>query len=357
MPGVTIRNVSRSYGGFWAVRNVDLDIAEGEFLTLLGPSGCGKTTTLRMVAGFLFPSSGHIKIGDRDVTGLPPNWRDTGMVFQTYALFPHLTVAQNVAFGLKMRGVRGSDASARVHDALKLVHLADFADRLPRQLSGGQQQRVALARAVVIRPQVLLMDEPLGALDLKLRQELQIQIRDVQREVGITTIYVTHDQGEALSLSDRIAVMSDGKIQQLDAPERLYSRPSSSFVANFIGRTNLFPAEIVGPAPEGYLAKLVGSAADPIVVRPDNASALEIGKRYLVGIRPESSSLDGGLPNSIPGRVLDVRYFGSTRTLVLESDQSRTIEIDLHASARTPARDETVRVTWRPEDAFVLPHE
>jgi ABC-type Fe3+/spermidine/putrescine transport system ATPase subunit len=359
MPAVRLEKVSRSYDKVWAVGEIDLTIADGEFLTLLGPSGCGKTTTLRMVAGFLYPSKGRIFIGDEDVTRLPPNRRDTGMVFQTYALFPHFSVAQNVAFGLKMRGVRGAEARKRVAEALELVQLSSYADRLPKQLSGGQQQRVALARAVVIRPRVLLMDEPLGALDLKLRQDLQVQIRNVQREVGITTIYVTHDQGEALSLSDRIAVMRAGHIEQLDSPEALYSRPSSAFVANFVGRTNLLPIEIVATAPDrsGHTARIVGSDAAPVTVPLPTGGEAKPGTRYLLGFRPESSSIGKQGPNAVPARVNDVRFFGSTRSVVLTSALGGVIEVDLPAGAAVPRADENVSVGWNLSESFLLAHD
>jgi ABC-type Fe3+/spermidine/putrescine transport system ATPase subunit len=359
MPAVKLENICRNFDRIWAVEEVDLTIADGEFLTLLGPSGCGKTTTLRMVAGFLFPSQGRIVIGNQDVTRLPPNERDTGMVFQSYALFPHLSVAQNVGFGLKMRGVRGAEAQRRVREALELVQLGSFADRLPGQLSGGQQQRVALARAVVIRPQVLLMDEPLGALDLKLRQGLQVQIRNVQREVGITTIYVTHDQGEALSLSDRVAVMSGGRIAQLDTPEKLYTRPSNAFVANFVGRTNLLPVEIVADIPGGmtHKARLVGSDAEPIIVPCPVDGEVKPGARYLLGFRPESSSIGNGGPNAIAARVDDVRFFGSTRSVVLTNALGGSIEVDLPAGTPVPRPAEQVSVRWNPVDSFLLNHD
>ncbi len=236
----------KRYGGTVAVRGVDLTVAPGEFVTLLGPSGCGKTTCLRMVAGFVAPDSGRILMAGRDVTAAPPYRRNTGMVFQSYALFPHKTVAANVAFGMKVRRVGRAEMVERTREALRLVHLEQLADRYPSELSGGQKQRVALARAVVIRPQVLLLDEPLGALDLKLREELQVEIKRVQSTLDITTLFVTHDQGEALGMSDRVAVMRDGEIVQIDAPHALYERPNSRYVANFVGRTNLIEVVVAG---------------------------------------------------------------------------------------------------------------
>ena len=247
MAGVVLDEVHKVYGDTVAVRSVDLQVAPGEFVTLLGPSGCGKTTCLRMVAGFVEPTAGRIMMAGRDVTHVPPHRRDTGMVFQSYALFPHKTVAANVAFGMRVRGVSRSETDERTREALRLVRLEQLAHRYPSELSGGQKQRVALARAVVIRPQVLLLDEPLGALDLKLREELQVEIKRVQSTLGITTMFVTHDQGEALGMSDRVAVMRDGEIVQIDTPNELYERPNSKYVANFVGRTNLIEVLVHRP--------------------------------------------------------------------------------------------------------------
>ncbi|MSO92454.1 MAG: ABC transporter ATP-binding protein [Rhodospirillales bacterium] len=360
MSEVRLERVSRVYDRLPAVDDVSFTVGTGEFLTLLGPSGCGKTTTLRMVAGFLLPSAGDIYIKGQNVTRVPPNRRNTAMVFQSYALFPHLTVAENVGFGLKMRRIRGAEAAQRTQEALRLVKLEDLADRLPRQLSGGQQQRVALARAVVIRPEVLLMDEPLGALDLKLRQELQVQIRNVQRALGITTIYVTHDQGEALSLSDRVAVMRDGRIQQLDAPDRLYGRPVSAFVANFVGRTNLLPVEIVEIAP----------SRDRVRVRavdgPDQFFSVSVEakscdrrpqERCLLGFRPENASMSGEPTNRLRARVHDVRYFGAVRSVSLTSALGGVLDVDLPSGAPVPSHGEEVTIAWHPNACFLLPME
>lgn len=360
MSGVRLENVSRAYDHLWAVKDLNLTVAEGEFVSLLGPSGCGKTTTLRMIAGFLFPTTGKIFIQEDDVTKVPSNRRNTGMVFQTYALFPHMTVAQNVRFGLKMRGIGGAESTSRVAEALRLVNLDHLADRLPRQLSGGQQQRVALARAVVIRPRVLLMDEPLGALDLKLRQRLQIQIRRVQREVGITTLYVTHDQGEALSLSDRVAVMRDGQILQVDPPEKLYSRPRTAFVADFVGRTNLIPVEVVGIADHGafYRVRLDGPGQNEFRV-PTDADGVkpEAGKKYLLGFRPERAVVGGGATNQLTARVDDIRYSGAVRSVALTSAYGGAIEVDLAAIAPSPRLQEQVTVGWEPAESFLVSAE
>ena len=243
-PSVRLEGVTKTFGDFVAVRDIDLDIAQGEFFTLLGPSGCGKTTTLRMVAGFEQPTSGQVLIEGTDVAGLPPHKRPTNTVFQSYALFPHMSVADNVAFGLKRKRVDKGEIKRRVDAELERVGLAAEANRRPNQLSGGQQQRVALARALVNLPKVLLLDEPLGALDLKLRKGLQIELKRIQREVGITFVYVTHDQEEALTMSDRIAVMNRGRIEQVGGPEDVYERPTTTFVAGFIGVSNLMPGEV-----------------------------------------------------------------------------------------------------------------
>ena len=245
MADLSLNGLSKHYGDFYAVREVSLTIADGEFLVLLGPSGCGKTTTLRMVAGFIEPSAGHVRLAGQDVTLLPPWRRNAGMVFQSYALFPHMTVAQNVAFGLEMRKLPRADIERRVEEALALVRLGGYGGRLPRQLSGGQQQRVALARALAIRPDVLLLDEPLSNLDAKLRQEVRVEIRELQRQLGLTTVMVTHDQEEAMAISDRIAVMQAGRVAQVGTAHDLYRAPRSVFVAQFIGRVNLLPARVV----------------------------------------------------------------------------------------------------------------
>ena len=252
MSDLRLEGITKRYGAVSAVEGVNLEVRDGEFLTLLGPSGCGKTTTLGLIAGFFPPSAGEIYLKGRPVAGLPPFKRDIGVVFQDYALFPHMTAGENVAFGLKMRGVERSETDARVKEALELVQLRGLADRRPLELSGGQRQRVALARALVIRPAVLLLDEPLSNLDLKLREEMRVEIAGLQRRLGITTVFVTHDQGEALVMSDRIAVMQAGRIVQLGRPAEIYERPASRFVAEFIGRMNFFSdgAGVVAIRPE-----------------------------------------------------------------------------------------------------------
>jgi ABC-type Fe3+/spermidine/putrescine transport system ATPase subunit len=244
MSALSFEQLGKSYGDVTVVSDISLTINEGEFVSLLGPSGCGKTTILRMVAGLVQPTRGRILIGSDDVTALPPNKRGLGLVFQSYALFPHLTVYENVAFGLRRRKVAGAELDKRVKDALAMVRLANFGERYPRQLSGGQQQRVAIARALAPRPRVLLFDEPLSNLDAQLRDEMQIELKRLQRGLGITTLFVTHDQGEALSMSDRVGVMAKGVMQQFAKPEEIYHRPATGFVASFIGKPNRLPGTI-----------------------------------------------------------------------------------------------------------------
>src|SRR4051794_32025668 len=247
MARLQLSNLSKRYGDQTAVADVTLDVADGEFLVLLGPSGCGKTTTLRMIAGFVEPSGGTATIGGKDVTHLPPWRRNTGMVFQSYALFPHMTVAENVAFGLEMRKLAKADVASRVKEVLRLVRLDVYAQRYPRQLSGGQQQRVALARALAVRPDVLLLDEPLSNLDAKLREEVRIEIRELQRQLGLTAIMVTHDQEEALTVADRLVVMADGEIRQIGSQRDLYEHPADQFVANFVGRSTFLTGRVMAP--------------------------------------------------------------------------------------------------------------
>jgi putative spermidine/putrescine transport system ATP-binding protein len=247
MSGVTLTGIQKNYGEFAAVDALSLEIRDGELLALLGPSGCGKTTTLRMIAGFVTPSAGQIRFGPRDVTRVPVHKRNVGMVFQGYALFPHLTVAQNIEFGLRVRPVSKQQKAARVAEMLKWVQLEALAERHPKALSGGQQQRVALARAMAIQPEVLLLDEPFSALDAKLRTQMRTEIRELQRDAGITSVFVTHDQEEAMAIADRIAVMNNGKLEQLGSAQDLYQRPASRFVASFIGKCNLLPGQVTAP--------------------------------------------------------------------------------------------------------------
>jgi putative spermidine/putrescine transport system ATP-binding protein len=329
-PDVVLAGVHKAFGGVTAVAGVDLEIARGEFFTMLGPSGSGKTTCLRMIAGFEAPDDGRIELGSRDVTRLPPQERDVNTVFQDYALFPHMSVAANVGYGLRVKKVARDEARERVADALRMVRLDAHGDRRPGQLSGGQRQRVALARALVNRPRVLLLDEPLGALDLKLRQELQVELKRIQQEVGITFVYVTHDQDEALTMSDRIAVMDDGKIQQIGTPQEVYDQPDSRFVAGFVGTSNLLERN--------------GST---VTIRPeririlDSAAGAEPGAETAAGTVRESLyagpvtrvivDLEGGgslvvvRPNDQAGHIAPASP-GSRVTLAWRRDAVRSVE-------------------------------
>src|ERR1041384_7174535 len=292
MARLELINLSKRYGDHAAVAGVTLDVTDGEFLVLLGPSGCGKTTTLRMIAGLIEPSGGAARIGGADVTFLPPWRRNTGMVFQNYALFPHMSVAENVAFGLEMRKIAKSEIAARAREALRLVRLDGYADRLPRQLSGGQQQRVALARVLAIRPDVLLLDEPLSNLDAKLREEVRVEIRELQRQLGLTTVMVTHDQEEALTVADRLVVMADGEIRQIGSQRDLYERPANSFVAGFVGRSTTLAGRVTAPGEFETVGGLHLKCRD-------NAS----GAATLL-LRPERLHLGAnGMDNRLPGKV------------------------------------------------------
>ena len=303
MARLELEGLSKHFGSTVAVRDVSLDVRDGEFLVLLGPSGCGKTTTLRMIAGFIAPSAGRVRLDGEDVTALPPWKRNAGMVFQSYALFPHLTVGENVAFGLEMRKVPRAEMSPRVAEALRLVRLGGLSERLPRQLSGGQQQRVALARALVIRPDVLLLDEPLSNLDAKLRETVRVEIRELQHDLGITTVMVTHDQEEALIMADRLVVMSEGSVRQVGSQRDLYERPADSFVAGFVGRSNLLAGAVVGPGrfqtDGGLSIACVDGTPGPgvIALRPE---------RLVLG------AAAAALDNRVSGTVELVSYLGSS---------------------------------------------
>src|SRR5689334_1998463 len=307
---VQFRGVTKRFGDdVVAVDDVDLDVYQGEFLSLLGPSGCGKTTSLRMIAGFEQPTAGAIRIGGVDAVGVPPYRRDVNTVFQQYALFPHMTVLENVAYGLKQRRVGKAARSRQAQEALELVQLTGRERRKPRELSGGQQQRVALARALVMKPRVLLLDEPLGALDLKLRKEMQIELKRLQTAVGITFIYVTHDQEEAMSMSDRIAVMCDGRIEQLDVPLAIYDRPASAFVADFIGDMNFFDG-VVSEVDGGTATVDVGGGT---VRAPIDRVPATTGTMLTVGVRPEKITVTGqgqAGPNRLAGTLLTKMHLG-----------------------------------------------
>ena len=319
---VEFRAVSKRFGSVVAVDDVDLAVRKGEFLSLLGPSGCGKTTSLRLVAGFEQPTDGRVLIGGVDAVGVPPYKRDVNTVFQHYALFPHMTVLENVAYGLKQRRIARGERSRLALEALELVRLRGLEGRRPKELSGGQQQRVALARALVMRPRVLLLDEPLGALDLKLRKEMQIELKRIQRDVGVTFVYVTHDQEEAMSMSDRIAVMAGGQIEQLGEPLAIYDRPATAFVADFIGDMNFLDGEVVEAA-DGRFAV----AVDGGLIR--GLGTAQRGERARVGLRPERITVERGAAsgeaNRLPGTLVATMYLGDQVQLVAELPGGRQL--------------------------------
>ncbi len=362
MPAVDVRllEVVKRFGDMVAVDHLTLDIQDGEFFSLLGPSGCGKTTTLRMIGGFEEPTAGLIELQGEDVTWLPPFKRNVNTVFQNYALFPHLTIYDNVAFGLRRKGVKDAEVKRRVTEMLELVELPGFERRKPTQISGGQAQRVALARALINRPAVLLLDEPLGALDLKLRKQMQVELKRIQQEVGITFIYVTHDQEEAMTMSDRIAVMNQGHLEQLGDPESLYERPSTRFVAGFLGISNLLPGAVEGT--DGRYATV--RMADTTSVRAPSAL---VGSHadVSVGVRPEKIRLrepadetpDGH--NRMTGVVRDASYLGvSTQYLVEARGGARLTVYEQNVERTTRAElwapGEEVLLTWSPDHSFVV---
>src|SRR5947209_1508969 len=345
MARLELMNLSKHYGEQAAVADVTLDVAEGEFLVLLGPSGCGKTTTLRMIAGLVEPSGGHARIGGADITYLPPWRRNTGMVFQSYALFPHMTVAENVAFGLEMRKLAKADIASRTREALRLVRLEGFANRPPRQLSGGQQQRVALARALAIRPDVLLLDEPLSNLDAKLRAEVRIEIRELQRQLGLTTIMVTHDQEEALTVADRLVVMADGEIRQIGTQRDLYERPADRFVAGFVGRSTFLKGRVTAPGEFETAGGLHLKCRDGA----PGAAAL--------ALRPERLHLGtaNGMDNAMPGRVEFVSYLGAVLELHVRLSPADRVVVQLpNRGDAGPAVGDEVQVGWQGDAGMVF---
>ena len=356
-PEIRLTELSKHFREVRAVDRVSMDIRTGEFFSMLGPSGCGKTTTLRMIGGFELPTAGRIELRGRDVTTDPPDKRPVNMVFQNYALFPHLDVHENIAFGLRRRGTDKAETRRRVGEALELVHLAGYDKRKPNQLSGGQQQRVALARALVNRPNVLLLDEPLGALDLKLRKALQIELKRVQTEVGITFVYVTHDQEEALTMSDRIAVMRGGQVEQLGTPEELYERPRTRFVADFIGTSNLLLGAVESIDAGRAIVRL--TTGESCFTSAD--ARLPVGRAVELSVRPEAVVLharnghdSGAEPGAIVAAVEQVAYLGGNVQYIVRSTGGLSITVlSPKTGARLPVGG-AVDVTWSPGDALVL---
>ncbi|MFI5977626.1 ABC transporter ATP-binding protein [Streptomyces sp. NPDC051452] len=351
-PAVRLDGVSKQFAGSYAVRDLDLDIAAGQFFSLLGPSGCGKTTSLRMIGGFTDPTEGSVLLAGEDVTGLPPNKRNVNTVFQSYALFDHLSIADNIAFGLRRSGVERGEIRRRVAGMLELVQLGGLAERKPRTLSGGQRQRVALARALVNRPAVLLLDEPLAALDLKLRRQMQVELKQIQREVGITFVFVTHDQDEALTMSDRIAVLNAGRVEQCGTPEDVYEHPASRFVASFMGTSNL----MTGTYRDGEVALERGPAL-PVGRR----SGIKDGTAVSVSVRPEKIWLSDFEPGMsvLTGVLRETVYSGPTTTYLIELGPGVTLSVLEQNTDRARMEDrwsggESVEFGWRPEHCLVL---
>jgi spermidine/putrescine transport system ATP-binding protein len=342
---VRLDHVTKRFDDVVAVDDVSVEVERGSFFALLGPSGCGKTTSLRMIGGFEEPTEGTIYLGDEPVTGRPPYKRDVNTVFQSYALFPHLSIFENVAFGLRRRGLRGQEVRGQVTEILRLVGLSGMEKRKPRQLSGGQQQRIALARALVNSPRVLLLDEPLGALDLKLRKQMQLELKAIQHDVGITFIHVTHDQEEAMTMADQIAIMNAGRIEQLGTPSELYERPRTAFVAGFLGISNL----------------LAGTVSGPGAVRLDDGNEVRVppealdgrSGRVAVGVRPEKIRLGHGEENRLTGRLLETAYVGVATQYVLETKAGN---VSVYVQNSEPGAEQATpsEISWSPDSTFVV---
>jgi spermidine/putrescine transport system ATP-binding protein len=348
-PDVRLEEVVKRFDETVAVDGISLDVPHGSFFALLGPSGCGKTTTLRMIGGFEEPTEGRILLGDRDVVGLPPYKRDVNTVFQSYALFPHMSIEDNVGFGLERKGVAKADRTGRVAEVLELVGLSGLAARKPKQLSGGQQQRVALARALVNHPRVLLLDEPLGALDLKLRKQMQLELKRIQSDVGITFVHVTHDQEEAMTMADAIAVMNRGRIEQLGPPQELYERPANAFVAGFLGISNLLAGTVEGP--------------DTVRLESGERISARVGSRtgpVSAGVRPEKIAIGPrGGENQLHGTVLETAYVG-VATQVVVSTPPGIVQVfaqNINSGVPIPGRGLPATLSWSPEATFVVDRE
>lgn len=355
-PFVTFSRIRKTYDGeSYVIRNLNLEIAEGEFLSLLGPSGSGKTTTLMLLAGFESPSGGTITLNGRTLNELPPHKRDIGMVFQNYALFPHMTVAENIAFPLSVRGVAKAEQRERVARALDMIELGRLGGRKPSQLSGGQQQRVALARALVFEPRLVLMDEPLGALDKALRETMQYEIKRLHRRLGVTIVYVTHDQGEALTMSDRVAVFEGGAIQQIASPTSLYEDPENAFVADFIGENNGLAGQVVG-FDDGYAVLTLPGGR---TFKGRAGGTLKPGDAAVLALRPERVTVDPGdgeAQNRLSGTVEEIIYCGDHRRIHLATGQAGHFVIKVPNTQRTilPANGEPVDVSWRYDDCKIV---
>jgi len=354
-----LKNLTKTYGDFNAVDDLSLVIPKGSFFALLGPSGCGKTTTLRMIAGLEEPTSGNIFVGTTDITDMKPYKRPVNTVFQNYALFPHLSIYENIAFGLRRRGVSDAEVKAQVEKVLNLVELPQLAERKPNQLSGGQQQRIAVARAIVNRPALLLLDEPLGALDLKLRRQMQIELKWIQTEIGITFVHVTHDQEEAMTMADTIAVMNKGRIEQMGAPDDLYDSPKTKFVANFLGQSNLIPGTISGNDGDNLVIDLYGTK----VAVPKKRSSAK-GTSVLVGIRPEKFRVaaegKGATGNVLTGGVVsDVSYIGVSTQYMVEMPWGKELMVFEQNDDDSDflRKGEKVTLSWEPGFSFILDND
>ncbi len=347
---VSIRNLTKSFGATPVLRNVSLEIADRELFFLLGPSGCGKTTLLRVIAGFYQPEAGELFFGERPMVGVPPHRRNTGMVFQNYALWPHLSVAENIAYGLEVRRLSAADRRQRVAEALATVQMEALADRSPNQLSGGQQQRVALARALVIRPDVLLLDEPLSNLDARLRLDMREEIRRIHDQTRITTIYVTHDQKESLSLADRMAVIREGAIEQTGSPREVYRTPANRFVADFIGETNWLAAKVSEAGPQRMQLR-----TDFGVFEAPAGGNLKSGEEVWLGFRPEAVRIGPAPVNTLDTRIASVTYLGEIEQYLLELDGGAKVKAFEQNPAEIRQQGTTLAVHVRPEDLLVLP--
>lgn len=353
---VELRDITKTFGDVVAVDNVSVQIQSGEFVTLLGPSGCGKTTTLRLISGFEEPTAGEILLNGKNVAGVPPYERDTTVVFQDYALFPHRNVEQNVAFGLRMRGEKKEAIERKVQEMLSMVDLEGLGKRRISELSGGQQQRVALARSLVLEPSVMLLDEPLGSLDLKLRKQMQIELKRIQRRLGTTSIYVTHDQEEALVLSDRVAVMRGGRIEQFDRAEVIYQRPATSFVADFIGEANILTGEVVGTAGGLTRVKVQGTEAVVQVPLEDKAPPTE-GSQVKLVVRPEKMTVHARPSqdtNLIEARLDEVIFIGPALLVELSLPDGNQISVRSEGATSLPTRGQAITVGWPIQETLLL---